>query len=107
MPGFNQRGPMNEGPMTGRGLGKCAALAQDVGGIPDTTWNGPGYGRGRGMAMGRGRCRRTWWSMDMAGSVQYPRQARLTKEEALSQKIHQLEMELETLKNELKQTNKS
>ncbi len=48
MPGFNQRGPRNEGPMTGWGRGIC-------------TGNGdPGYGsagrRGRGMGMGI-RCR--------------------------------------------------
>jgi len=52
MPGFNQRGPLNEGPMTGRGLGRCAVPSQDAGGTQDATWNTQGYGRGGGRAMG-------------------------------------------------------
>jgi len=38
MPGFDQTGPMGQGPMTGRGLGPCG------GGMA----YGRGYGRGRG-----------------------------------------------------------
>jgi len=30
MPGFNQRGPMNEGPMTGRGSGRCTGAVDPV-----------------------------------------------------------------------------
>ena len=44
MPGFNQRGPMNEGPMTGRARGNCSGQAG----------NGQRfYGRGNAMGMGR------------------------------------------------------
>ena len=60
MPGFDRKGPMGQGPMTGRGLGRCAN--------PDNTENstdnpdgntmadrGPGRGPGRGMGRGAGR----------------------------------------------------
>jgi len=43
MPGMDGRGPAGEGPMTGRGLGRC-------------TKDGEGTGRfGRGLGRGRGR----------------------------------------------------
>jgi hypothetical protein len=105
MPGFNQRGPMNEGPMTGKGLGRCAARNQNVGGTPDAA-NAPGFGRGRGMAMGRGRCRRTWWGADAAGDTRVSRQIQPVGEEALTLRVHQLERELETIKNLLNRVDK-
>jgi len=40
MPGFNRMGPLNQGPMTGRGLGPCGG--------------GRAYGRRTGRGMGRG-----------------------------------------------------
>ncbi|THB77880.1 MAG: hypothetical protein D3926_14205 [Desulfobacteraceae bacterium] len=43
MPGFNQRGPMNQGPMTGRSQGTC------------TGNQSPGMGSGMGMGRRRGR----------------------------------------------------
>ena len=66
MPGFNGRGPLNEGPMTGRRLGRCTANdASDYGpgfgaGFHGggygyrawgghRNWNGGGAGRGRGF----------------------------------------------------------
>ncbi len=106
MPGFNQRGPLNEGPMTGRSLGRCAAQTQDVGGALDTTWNGPGYGRRGGREMGRGRCRRTWWGVDPAGDTRVSRQVQPVGEEAMGLKVRQLESELEAIKNQLQQVDK-
>lgn len=103
MPGFNQRGPLNEGPMTGRGLGRCAASSQDAGGTPDATWNAPGYGRGGGRAMGRGRCRRAWRGVDPAGDAQVSRLLQPARNEPLALKVRQLESELEVIKNQLKQ----
>jgi hypothetical protein len=55
MPGFNRRGPENQGPMTGRGRGLCTGNAGYTG--YDTgfgTGFGPGYGRGRGRRWARG-----------------------------------------------------
>jgi hypothetical protein len=61
MPGFDQTGPLGEGPMTGGGFGRCVAgdVPADVqrrglgrGGAPF------GGGRGRGRGFGRGLRRR-------------------------------------------------
>lgn len=103
MPGFNQQGPMNEGPMTGRRMGRCAMPSQDAGGPVDAAWNAPGFGRGRGMALGgRGRCRRTWWNQSSAVDAQPPRQASTTREETLTRKVQELENQLAALKSELR-----
>lgn len=53
MPGFNQRGPMNEGAMTGRGRGICTGNVES-----GTPFPGRGNAAGFGMGMGRGRGRR-------------------------------------------------
>ncbi len=46
MPGFNRRGPENQGPMTGRGRGLCKGAAEPAQGFG--TENAPVFGRGRG-----------------------------------------------------------
>jgi len=68
MPGFDRTGPLGEGPMTGRGLGRCGKAkttqASDVApgravGLGDSPvgGRGPGRGGGRGRRGGRGRGR--------------------------------------------------
>lgn len=49
MPGFDRRGPMGAGPMTGGGRGLCAAPYADYSGRYPF-----GYGRGRRMGYGLG-----------------------------------------------------
>ncbi len=46
MPGLNQRGPMNDGPMTGRGRGLC------MGNVAAGQGFVGGYGMGRGLRNG-------------------------------------------------------
>lgn len=48
MSGRDQRGPLGEGPMTGRGLGRCVADWR-----PETSY-GLGLGRGRGRRWSSG-----------------------------------------------------
>ena len=60
MPGGNRRGPLGDGPQTGRGLGYCAGYDEPR--YTDTQ-AAPGSGRGfrwggRGRGAGRGRGRR-------------------------------------------------
>lgn len=72
MPGFNQKGPAGQGPMTGRGMGKCtnygAGGRRRAAATPenpeqakqDNTQENPpdqerGFGMGRGFGFGRGR----------------------------------------------------
>ena len=59
MPGENKKGPMGEGPRTGRGLGRCNNNTEtNEANVPDqqnTTRDfGPGTGRGMGRGFGRG-----------------------------------------------------
>lgn len=66
MSNFNHKGPQNDGPMTGRGLGYCASDKlnkedQNFGQKPRLGLGNPsGFSRGMGMgrAFGRGRCGR-------------------------------------------------
>lgn len=53
MPGMNRTGPMGQGPMTGRALGRCGQgrAAQP----PDPAPAGYGYGNGYGYGRGFGR----------------------------------------------------
>lgn len=66
MPGFNQKGPMGQGPMTGRKMGRCTNFGANLkdqsipeNETPDVTnpdnLMGRGMGMGRGLGMGRGR----------------------------------------------------
>jgi hypothetical protein len=60
MPGFNQKGPMGQGPMTGRRMGRCtnygAAAKNDIKNESENqTQRQPGDFPGRGFGPGRGR----------------------------------------------------
>ncbi|MBN2141272.1 MAG: DUF5320 domain-containing protein [Desulfovibrionaceae bacterium] len=46
MPGFDMTGPLGQGPMTGRGAGRCSGQAGQG--------RGPGFGRGLGFRRGFG-----------------------------------------------------
>lgn len=57
MPGFNKRGPMGQGPMTGRRTGRCTNFGtrqNRTEGAPDVNDNLPNGSFGRGS--GRSRC---------------------------------------------------
>ncbi len=65
MPGFNQKGPDGNGPMTGRKMGKCTGYSgvsnnqnesnDKVSGVGRGIGRGVGAGRGAGRAQGQGR----------------------------------------------------
>ncbi|MBU2502105.1 DUF5320 domain-containing protein [bacterium] len=59
MPGENGRGPLGQGPRTGRGLGRCGVPQRDDQPVnetpaPDGQGQGRGFGRGLGRGFGRG-----------------------------------------------------
>lgn len=65
MPGEDRKGPLGEGPRTGRGLGRCnsndsndseGSKKVDPGAAPGQT-RGLGRGMGRGLGRGQGRGR--------------------------------------------------
>ena len=106
MPGFNQKGPMNEGPMTGRGMGQCSgAYTQDTGTSANMAWNAPGFGYGQGRGMGRGRrgCQAPRRGMGRGAQMQMAPQAPPPTKASLAARAQQLEAELEAIKKELKQ----
>jgi len=60
MPGFNQTGPMEQGSMSGRRMGRCtnygAILINQNNSISENNGeNQPGNLPGRGLGMGRGK----------------------------------------------------
>ena len=60
MPGFNQTGPMGQGPMTGRRMGRCtnngANLKNQTAETKENSnENFPENIQGRGLSFGRGR----------------------------------------------------
>lgn len=61
MPGFNQKGPMGEGPMTGRKMGKCTDFGTKNSSSSEETINenfvrgGRGFGMRRGLGFGQNR----------------------------------------------------
>lgn len=62
MPGFNQTGPMGQGPMTGRKMGRCSNLGtnpqnQTAESKDNAIKNMPDNFQGRGFGFGRGRGR--------------------------------------------------
>jgi len=61
MPGFNQKGPMGQGPMTGRRMGRCtnfgaAVKKEDNAPVQEAEKDSPSvfWGRGFGFRGGRG-----------------------------------------------------
>lgn len=71
MPGFNQRGPMNDGPRTGRRQGECTGTfggRQGSGNEGSNTGRrcrrSGGNGRGMGMGYNQGSAENQWFSND-------------------------------------------
>ena len=63
MPGLNQTGPMGQGPMTGRRMGRCTNLDANASNQTETprddaNENRPENVQARGFGLGRGRGRR-------------------------------------------------
>ena len=95
MPGFNQRGPMNEGPMTGRRMGDCVRGVDT--GSRNSAFVPMGNGRGRGMGKRAGQ--------GPGGGQRYGRMGMDTSippsEDTLKLRVQTLETELNAIRNEL------
>ena len=109
MPGRNGKGPMGEGPVTGRGRGLCGghhATAQQPSGAP-----GSGMGRGGGRGGGRGHRHGfhatglTGWqrAQSAAEPTIAPSPARDSVLAGLKQQAEQLEKALGELKARIQQ----
>ncbi|MDZ7664358.1 MAG: DUF5320 domain-containing protein [Desulfotignum sp.] len=98
MPGFNRRGPENQGPITGWGRGLCTGNAGNAG--YDTGFDqgyGPGYGRGRGR--GRRWAQGGFGGRGMRGRAVAP--AAPESPDELKQRAEWLESELAAIRQQL------
>lgn len=102
MPGFNQQGPMNQGPMTGRGMGACTNGTRPASSglsTPGPGRAGMGFRRGRGCGQGAGFGQGGRFG---AGYGQRPMAAQpAVSKEGLMQRADLLESELNVIKEEL------
>ncbi len=101
MPGFNQRGPMNQGPMTGRGRGVC------TGSVDQGQVFGNSMGMGRGRGYGRRGCQAPGWGKGYGQwNMPAPAPANLTQE-TLQNRAAMLEAELAAIKEQLNNLSES
>ena len=109
MPGFDQRGPMNQGPMTGGGRGICTGAGMQGAGMQGAGMQGAGMqGAGAGMArgFGQGRGRRCARGYGRGAGYRWDPpalqpQADADPSELLSRRASYLEQELAAVKKEL------
>ncbi|MFP4167548.1 MAG: DUF5320 domain-containing protein [Desulfonatronovibrionaceae bacterium] len=98
MPGFNGTGPLGQGPVTGRGMGRCTG-AVPAGAVPGRGF-GFGFGMGRGFGRGRGR---GFGPGPMTAWYGYapPATEPVDEKTAIENQIKGLENQLEILNNRL------
>lgn len=104
MPGGNRKGPMGQGPMTGRRMGVCGGVNASDYANP----KGQGLGMGRGGGRGRGWCHRymyhatgqTGWQRAWTGTGTgiTPFLSRKQELTALKQQVEELEQTLSALR---------
>jgi hypothetical protein len=94
MAGLNQKGPMNEGPMTGRGRGLCGKNDDRQGYLER---EGAGLGRGMGRCGGQGM----GWRMRFAQQNVPPSNRTEVDERSLHNQVEMLEAELARIKKQL------
>jgi len=106
MPGFNQRGPMNEGSMTGSQRGTCTGAPVDTGqGFADNT-NARGYGGGMGRGMGRRGGQAPGRGMGGRWTAPAPTPGSVNQDTSVNQdmqnRVNMLEAELSAIKDQLR-----
>ncbi|MBU1194526.1 MAG: DUF5320 domain-containing protein [Proteobacteria bacterium] len=107
MPGFNQRGPANQGPMTGRGRGVCTGNSNldqgfSAGGYP----MGRGAGRRGCMGSGRRNGQGIGWGQN-AGRWATGSAPAVSTRTALQNRADMLEAQLAEIKNQLDNNDQS
>lgn len=96
MPARNGMGPQGQGPMTGRGLGRCGGANAGAAGRP----GGPGIGRGRGGGQGGGWRHRRGYQATGTPTPVVPREAELA---VLKQQAESLDQALGDLKARIRE----
>jgi uncharacterized protein DUF5320 len=93
MPGRDKTGPFGQGPMTGKGAGRCAGI--------DISRQGAGFGRG--AQCGRGFGRGQYWSHPAYGIYD---DVTVSEQESVYNEIKALKDKIEELDNTLSGLNK-
>lgn len=115
MPGFNQRGPMNDGPVSGKGRGLCTGEFNPGQGVAGGYGEmGRGFGRRGGQARGWENSRRGFsWGNNRGGGRgrnfgpwAAPAQT-VSVREILQERADLLEAELKEIKNQLNKLTES
>lgn len=116
MPGFDQTGPMGEGSLTGRGMGRCQTSQQSEEASPELMRGG---GRGRGQGYGRGSAgrhgRRNRFFAQERRQVEFPDMTTTKPDvsdleaelEATKEVLRQMTEQLESLKESVKEEGES
>jgi len=102
MPGFNEQGPMNQGPMTGRGMGACANGTRSASSgfvTPGLGRAGMGFRRGRGCGQG-GRFAAGYDQRPMAGQPAVSKEGLMQRADLLESELNAIKEELANLTNE-------
>ena len=98
MPGFDRTGPLGEGPMTGRRLGRCTGYAGDM---PGRGYRGFGRGFRGGMGRGYGRALGFRWGNQFTEAS-----PRYSDESLVENEARTLRNELDLIEKELEQLRK-
>lgn len=102
MPGYDQTGPMGQGPMTGWGMGLCARNVNDPAPAPTAGFGRGRRGMGRGFGRGMGRGFGPAYGRGFDGANVGPAQPEPTRSrDDLRQEMADLESRLNALKQEL------
>jgi hypothetical protein len=110
MPGGDRKGPIGNGPMTGRAAGFCAGNQIPGYSNPDNFRYGRGYGFGRGF--GRGLGRKYWGRRGTFFQRNFPEPyvssdiSKIEEKSYLENTIKNLEKEINTLHERIKELSK-
>lgn len=103
MPGMNGTGPLGQGPLTGRGQGRCGNAGQATGqgmGVGFGRRAGFGGGMGQGRGVGRGFSLRRWFGLGQRPTGN-PDISSMTDEDILKQRLESIEAEAESIRKRL------
>ncbi len=104
MPGLNQRGPLNEGPMTGGRRGICTST--DTSGKRFSGRGAAGRRPGTGRRLGKRGCQGYGWQMSFDEEFDRPPVQQAATEDSFVNRVALLESELAEIKNKLENLSK-
>jgi len=92
MPGYDRKGPLGMGPMTGGGRGRCTTAGREFDDLPGRCF-------GRGRRLGRGRA--------FAGAAQHEFDRSLARNVTAENDLELMKLEAQQLERKLQMVNQS